>query len=116
MKTKLIALVALAAGAFAGLEADIAEGAEFEVSPDIAEGLLGENKAKLATPAPATPKERQVKARVLQDCAHGQANDLVELPSAVAKAAEKDGLIDTDKAAVEYAAKLPQNQPKPKTD
>lgn len=112
MKIKLIALVALAAGAAAGIDAELAEGAEFELEADVAEALLTEGKARLAS-APSTPpasRERNVKARVLAFCAHGKPNDLVELPLSVAKQAEKDGLIDTDKAAVAYAAGLEQNQ------
>lgn len=117
MKTKLIALVAIAAGAWAGLEADLAEGAEFEVEPEVAEGLLTEGKARLASepltpPAAAVKKARTVKARVLMGCAYGEPNDVVELDEPTAKQAEKDGLVDTEKAAVAFAAKLPQNQTK----
>lgn len=117
MKTKLIALVALAAAAFPFLAADVPEGAEFEVEPSDAEGLLTAGHARLAEPTlasapPAKPatKEKDVKARVLVACTHGQPDDLVELPAAQAKAAERDGLVDTDKAAVAYAAALPQNK------
>lgn len=60
------------------------------------------------------PAAKTVKARVLTDCAIGLANDVVELEAADAKEAEAQGLIDSDKAAVAYAAKLPQNQPKKK--
>lgn len=117
MKTKLIALVAIAAGAWAGLEADLAAGAEFEVDADQAEALLTEGKARLASepltpPAAPSKKARSVKARVLMACAHGEPNDLVELDETTAKQAEKDGMVDTDKAAVAYAAKLPQNKSK----
>lgn len=115
MKTKLIALVALAATAFPFLQADVAEGAEFEVEAGDAEGLLTDGKAKLADAPIAQPKKaaKTVKARVLTLCEHGEANDLVEIDETVAKAAEKDGLVDTNKAAVQYAAELPQNQKKP---
>jgi hypothetical protein len=109
MKTKLIALAVLAAGTVAGIEGDLSQGTEFEVDASVAEGLLNDGKAKLAEQPPAN-KERSIKARVLADCAHGRANDVVELPIAVAKQAEKDGVVDTDRAAVAYAAKLPQNQ------
>lgn len=111
MKTKLIALVALAVVEFAFLAADVAEGAEFEVESTDAEGLLTAGKAKLAEPplAPAA-KVKTVKARVLTTCAHGEPNDLAEVPADLAKQAEKEGLIDTDKAAVAYAASLAQNQ------
>lgn len=119
MKTKLIALVALAMAAFPFLPADVPDGGEFEADPADAEGLLTAGHARLAeapltatTPPPAPPvaKEKAVKVRVLVSCAHGQADDLAELPAAVAKAAERDGLVDTDKAAVAYAASLPQNK------
>lgn len=116
MKTKLIALVALAVADYAFLAADVAAGAEFEVEADHAEGLLTASKAKLADPAPAgTPatqaaKAKAVKARVLTACAYGQPNDVAEIPADQVKAAEKDGLVDTDKAAVAYAAGLDQNK------
>lgn len=118
MQTKLIALVALAAGSVAGWEQPIAEGDEFEVSPDVAEALLTDGKAKLANPAPAenakppasTP--RAVKVRLLVACEHGQPDDVVDLPAAAAKLLEKEGVVDVDKAAVAFAAGLPQNQPK----
>jgi hypothetical protein len=58
----------------------------------------------------------KIKARVLADCEHGKPNDLVELEEADVKAGEKAGVLDGDKAAVAYAAKLPQNQPKPKDE
>lgn len=109
--SKLIALVALAAGSVAGIADDLAEGTEFEVSPDVAEPLLNEGKAKLASPAIAPPappaaKEKAVKVRVLVACAYGQPDDVAELPAAVAKAAVADGLVDADKAAVAYAQSL----------
>ena len=110
MKTKLIALVALAVAEHAFLAADVAAGAEFEVEADHAEGLLTAGKAKLAEAAPAAAKTKTVKARVLTACAYGQPNDVAEIPADQVKAAEKDGLIDTDKAAVAYAAGLDQNK------
>ena len=112
MKTKLIALVALAMAALPFLQADVAEGAEFEVDANDAEGLLTDGKAKLASAPPAPPVKtgKKVKARVLSQCAHGASNDLVELDADEAKAAEAEGLIDTNKAAVQYAASLEQNQ------
>lgn len=115
MKTKLIALMALAVADFAFLQSDVDEGAEFEVNASDAEVLLTAGKAKLAIEPPAAPKKaaKTVKARVLTVCEHGEANDLVELDETAAKAAEKDGLVDTNKAAVQYAAELPQNKKKP---
>jgi len=117
MKTQLIALVALAAGLVPGVEAEIAEGTTFEVDPNAAEALLTEGKAKLANPVPASTGQqpsstKSVKVRLLVDCEHGQADDIVELSTAAAKALEKDGIADSDKAAVTFAAGLPQNQPK----
>lgn len=120
MKTQLIALVALAAGLVPGVVEDLAEGAAFEVDAEAAEALLTEGKAKLANPAPASsappppaqPTTRVVKVRLLAVCDHGQPDDVIELPAAAAKALEKDGLADSDKAAVAFAAGLPQNQPK----
>ncbi len=106
MKTKLIALVALAAAEFTFLQADVAAGTEFEVDSDVAETLLTNGKAKLAETPPAAAKTKAVKVRVLTECAYGLANDVTELPLDVAKQAEKDGLVDTDKAAVVYAASL----------
>jgi hypothetical protein len=67
-------------------------------------------------PTPAPSAEKTVQARVLTDCAHGKANDLVTLPKSVAKEVEALGLVDTDKGAVAYAAALAQNQPKPAAD
>lgn len=117
MKTQLIALVALAAGLVPGVDAEIAEGATFEVNPDAAEALLTEGKAKLANPTPApagqqSSSTRSVKVRLLADCEHGRADDVVELSTSAAKALEKDGLADSDKSAVAFAVGLPQNQPK----
>lgn len=107
MKTKLIALVALAMADFAFLAADVVAGAEFEVDAGDAEGLLTDGKAKLAKTSPAsTPTIKTVKVRVLADCQHGAPNDVAELPSEVAKQAEKEGLVDSDKSAVTYALSL----------
>jgi hypothetical protein len=68
------------------------------------------------TPAPtpaATPSpEKQVKARVLTPCGHGDTNDVVTLPASVAKDSATLGLVDTNKDAVAYASSLPQNQAK----
>lgn len=113
MKTKLIALVALAAGAVAGWEQPIAEGEPFEVSPEVAEGLLTEGKAKLADAAlaaPAASAGKSVKVRVLVGCEVGQPDDVVEVSAGAVKLLEKEGLVDSEKAAVAFAASLPQNQ------
>lgn len=105
MKTKLIALVALAMADFAFLAADVPADAEFEVEADDAEALLTNGRAKLADPPPAAPKPaKTVKARVLVCCAYGNPNDLAEVNADEVKAAEANGWIDTSKAAVAYAA------------
>ena len=74
-----------------------------------AKAAAEEAAAKAAAEA-AAKKGRPVKARLLQACAHGQANDLVTLPEAEAKTLEAAGILDTHKAAVAYAATLEQNQ------
>lgn len=113
--TKLIALAALAAGAFAEVTTDLAEGAAFEVSLEAAEPLLNQGLAKLedaplaSASQPAT-KSKAVKVRVLVDSAIGRANDVVSLSTADAKAAEANGLADSSKEAVAYAMTLEQNQ------
>jgi hypothetical protein len=110
MKTKLIALAALAVSAYAFLAADVADGDEFEVDASDAEGLLTAGKARLAEAPPSAAKVKTVKARVLSSCAYGQPNDVADVPADQIKAAEADGLIDTNKAAVQYASTLKQNQ------
>lgn len=117
--TRLIALTAIFAVDF-GLAADVAEGAEFDATPEQAEALLTAGKAALANaqlseqstvanpPAP-TPKgstAKTVKARVLVTGQYGEVNELVSLPADVAKSAEEHGQIDTSKAAVAYAASM----------
>ncbi len=76
------------------------------------ESQPGTDSLQPVVQAPSTPaqRERTVKARVLVECEHGRPNDLIELPSQLAKAAEKIGLVDTDKAAVAYAASLTSHQ------
>lgn len=112
MKTKLIALVALAVADFAFLASDVAAGAEFEVDTDHAEGLLTDGKAKLldASLSPPAAKTKTVKVRVLTSCEYGEPNDVTDIPTEALKQAEKDGKVDSNKAAVSYAAELPQNQ------
>lgn len=112
MKTKLIALVALAVADFAFLVSDVAAGAEFEVDTDHAEGLLTDGKAKLldAPLSPAAAKTKTVKVRVLTACEYGEPNDLADIPTEALKQAEKDGKVDSNKAAIAYAADLPQNK------
>ena len=113
--TKLLALAAIAAVTLIDTTTqDIAQGATFEVTPDVAEPLLTQGVAQLAD-APlggaTTPaKAKTVKVRVLMDCAFGKANDVVTLSAADAKAAEASGTADTSKEAVAYAMTLEQNQ------
>jgi hypothetical protein len=107
MKTKLIALVALAIADFAFLAADVAADAEFEVEADHAEGLLTAGKAKLADAPPAAKKTgKTVKARVLMSGIYGQPNDVADVDADEVKAAEASGQIDASKAAVAYAEKM----------
>lgn len=100
---KLIALVALAAAA-AGTTADIAEGAEFGTDDAIGQKLIDDGKAKLAEPVtPPVPTGKTAKARLLVDCQHGKANDVIELPAADIKGLCEQGFADSNKAAVAYA-------------
>ncbi len=48
-------------------------------------------------------KVKTVKVRVLLDCEHGACNTVAELAPALAKQAEKDGLVDTSAEAVAAA-------------
>ena len=89
------------------------------LTQDLIDPQATANEAQLVTdplqpavqaPSATSQRERTVKARVLVECEHGRPNDLIELPSQVAKAAEKIGLVDTDKAAVAYAASLASHQ------
>ena len=114
MKTNLIALVALTVAMYPALAADVAEGGPFEAPTDLAEQLLNEQKAKLADPPPSSKPVKTVKVRVLTVCSYGVANDLAEIPSDLLKQSERDGLVDSDKAAVAYAATLAQNDSKAK--
>lgn len=67
------------------------------------------------TQAPAAAAPKTVRTRLLADCEHGKCNDVVSVPPDEAKALKASGQADDTKAAVDYAASLPQNQPKPKT-
>ena len=66
--------------------------------------------AAAAQEAAKSKSGRPTKARLLQDCEHGKANDLVTLPEAEAKSLQEAGVLDTHKSAVAYAASLEQNQ------
>lgn len=57
---------------------------------------------------------KMIKVRVLVDCIHGHADDVIELEASVAKAHADAGEVDPHPDAVTYALTLPQNQPKPK--
>lgn len=46
------------------------------------------------------------KVRVLLDCHYGRADDVVELPAAVLKAAKAAGMVDDHPEAVKYAEGL----------
>lgn len=109
MNTKLIALVAIAAGTVAAITADIPKGATFEVPADQAEKLLTDKLAELAEDPLANqsqPKGKTVKVRLLVDCAHGKCNDVADVPAAELKQLKADGMADDDKAAVAYAQSL----------
>ena len=114
MSKTLIALAVIAAATIAADQPELQIGAAFDAPDDIADKLVANGQAKLSdAPAAATAtKAKAVKARVLVAGEYGLVNDLVELPPGAAKQAEAAGLIDSDKAAVAYAASLPQNQPK----
>lgn len=113
MNTKLIALAAIAALTVAALDKDIAAGEAFEVPADQAETLLTQRLAKLADEplsAPA-PKVKTTKVRVLQACALGKADDVVDVPNGDLKQLEADGVVDSNKAAVAYALSLKASAP-----
>jgi len=103
---KLIALVALAA-TVAGTTADIAEGAEFGTDDAIGQKLIDDGKAKPAEPVvPPAAAGKTAKARLLVDCQHGKANEVIELPATEIKALCEQGFADSNKAAVAYAEGL----------
>jgi hypothetical protein len=52
------------------------------------------------------PEEKTTPARVLVDCVHGKANDVVNLNAADLKAAQEANQVDAEKAAVKYALSL----------
>lgn len=111
MKTRLIALALIVALTVPAIEVDIPAGQAFEVPPDQAEPLLTAGLAKLADAplAPPAPKARGVKVRLLISCSYGNADDVVTLPSDVAKDLQAQGSADANKEAVAYALTLPQN-------
>lgn len=109
----LIALALIAAAAYAPEQPEFAKGAELNGVPDeIADKMIADGVAKLAEPEKAGKAAKKTSVRVLVDCSHGKANDVVELDAGVLKTAEAAGLVDSDKSAVAYAQGLDQNKPK----
>ena len=109
MSKSLIALAAIAASAIAADSPEVAAGAKFEAPDDVADKLIADGKAKLAE-APAAKAAKRVKVRLLVDSALGNCNDVVEVDPGEVKGLEASGLADGNKAAVDYAATLPQNK------
>ena len=116
---QLIALAVIAAATFAADQAELQPGTTFEAPDDVADKLVADGLAKPADATPAkvaeaTPAKaaKALRVRLLVANEHGQPNDVRELPAEVAKHLVKSGDADDDKAAVAYAAGLPQNQKK----
>lgn len=110
----LIAVTLITAGTLGQDLPAVQAGEKFSVEDDdlaaklVADGLAKDeqvNKDKAPAADPAT-KAKQIKARLLVDSDFGKCNEVVLLEIAVAKAAEKQGIADTDKAAVTYAESL----------
>lgn len=57
--------------------------------------------------------EGQVKVRVLTACMYGAANEVAVMAASEAKAAEKDGLVDSNADAVAYAESLSVDDEQP---
>lgn len=108
---QLIALAVIAAATLAADQPELQPGATFEAPDDVAEKLVADGLAKPAE-APPAKAAKAVRVRLLVASEHGQPNDVRELPAEVAKHLVKSGDADDDKAAVAYAAGLPQNQKK----
>jgi hypothetical protein len=107
----LIALALIAAATFAPDQPELQPGTAFDAPDDVADKLVADGLAKLAEAAPAKAA-KAVRVRLLVASEHGKPNDVRELPAEVAKQLVKSGDADDDKAAVAYAAGLPQNQKK----
>lgn len=107
----LIALAVIAAAAIAADQPELAIGTAFDAPDDVADKLVADGLAKLAD-APAAKPAKAVRVRLLVANEHGQPNDVRDLPAKVAEVLVKAGDADDDKAAVAYAAGLPQNQKK----
>lgn len=108
---QLIALAVIAAATLAADQPELQPGATFEAPDDVADKLVADGLAKPAE-APPAKAAKAVRVRLLVANEHGQPNDVRELPADVAKHLVKSGDADDDKAAVAYAAGLPQNQKK----
>lgn len=108
---QLIAQAVIAAATFAADQAELQPGTTFEAPDDVADKLVADGLAKPAE-APPAKAAKAVRVRLLVANEHGQPNDVRELPAEVAKTLVKSGDADDDKAAVAYAAGLPQNQKK----
>ena len=102
----LLALQAIAASAVADGSPDMAPGAIFDADDAMAAKLIEAGDAK---PYVAVPEGKKVKVRLLNDCQHGAANDVVTLSADDAQAAQNGGYGDSDPGAVAYAAELRQN-------
>ena len=108
---QLIALAVIAAATLAADQPELQPGATFEAPDDVADKLVADGLAKPAE-APPAKAAKAVRVRLMVASEHGQPNDVRELPAEVAKHLVKSGDADDDKAAVAYAAGLPQNQKK----
>lgn len=111
MSKTIIALAVIAAGAITPDSPEVAAGATFATTDDIADQLIADGKAKLADAPPAKPPKR-AKVRLLVDSALGHCNDVVEVDATDVKRLEADGLADGGKEAVAYAMTLEQNKMK----
>lgn len=120
---QLVAIIAIAMGTVEGIDHEIQPGEQFQAPQDLAEKLIAEGAAKIdgseqepekepeqGTDKAKASKGKPTKLRLLHDGPHGRCNDLVELPSDEAKQLVEAGAADASKAAVAYAAGLPQNQ------
>lgn len=134
---QLIALLAIAAGKYGESQPAFAQGEKFPAQDDLADQIVKAGDAKLDETDPsnaplagtrassgagagtdgdgkASKGGKRAKVRLLVDSALGNANDVVEVDSGEIKSLEKDGIADSDKAAVAYALTLEQNKPAPR--
>lgn len=114
MTTKnLITLAVIAAGLLAADQPEYPAGHTLHNVPDdaanklIEQGLAKEVEGPAdSAPAPTKKGAKAVRGRVLSDCALGKVNAVVELPADIARQHEKEGVLDTNAAAVAYALTL----------